>query len=129
MPGKSEYLNGLLSSGKLEKVIALAQDNAENLRALLLLAADPELSMKVQLGISAVFEELHGSASLLAVIDDIGALVENPSAKVRADAAHFLSLTESEKSRPYLLKLAKDHDAEVREIAGEGLEECSGNPR
>lgn len=121
--GKSAYFNDLLLSGKLEKVITMARSNADNLRALLLLAADSELSMKVQLGISAVFEELHGSERLHEVVDDIGVLAENGDAKVRADAAHFLSLTQSELSIPYLQKLAKDENAEVREIAEEALAE------
>ncbi len=121
--GISVYLNDLLLSGKLEKVIEMARSNVNNLRALLLLAADSELSMKVQLGISAVFEELQGSDSLHDVINDIGVLAENSSAKVRADAAHFLSLTQSRQSLPYLQQLAKDENAEVREIAEEALAE------
>jgi len=50
-------------------------------------------------------------------------LAENGDAKVRADAAHFLSLTQSELSISYLQKLAKDENAEVREIAEEALAE------
>jgi thioredoxin-like negative regulator of GroEL len=121
--GKSVYLNDLLLSGKLEKVAQMARSNADNLRALLLLAADSELSMKVQLGVSAVFEELQGSDSLHEIVDDIGVLAENSSAKVRADAAHFLSLTQSRQSISYLQQLAKDDNAEVREIAEEALAE------
>lgn len=119
--GKSIYLNDLLMSGKLEKVIQMAKSDSDNLRALLLLAADSDLSMKVQLGISAVFEELQGSDKLQAVVDEIGVLAEDNNAKVRADAAHFLSLTENEKAIPYLQKLAKDENAEVKEIAEEAL--------
>jgi hypothetical protein len=121
--GKSVYLNDLLLSGKLEKVAQMARSNADNLRALLLLAADSELSMKVQLGVSAVFEELQGSDSLHEIVDDIGVLAENSSAKVRADAAHFLSLTQSRQSISYLQQLAKDDNADVREIAEEALAE------
>ncbi|WP_455211993.1 thioredoxin family protein [Kaarinaea lacus] len=119
--GKSIYLNDLLMSGKLEKVIQMAKSNSDTLRALLLLSADSNLSMKVQLGISAVFEELQGSDNLQSVVDDIGVLAENRSAKVRADAAHFLSLTKNERAIPYLQKLANDENAEVKEIAEEAL--------
>jgi hypothetical protein len=119
--GKSVYLNDLLLSGKLEKVIKMARNNTDNLRALLILAADSELSMKVQLGISAVFEELQGSDNLQDIVDDIGSLAENSRAKVRADAAHFLSLTHSERTLPYLRKLAQDENSEVKEIAEEAL--------
>ena len=125
LQGKSVYLNDLLFSGKLDKVTQLAKSNPENLRALLILAADSELSMKVQLGISAVFEELQGSDSLQAVVDDIGALAKNNSAKVRADAAHFLSLTKTEQAIPYLQKLVRDESAEVKEIAQEALADAS----
>lgn len=121
--GKSEYYQELLLAGKLDKVIAMTRADSNNLRALLPLVADSELSMKVQLGISAVLEELQGSGGLQEIVQAIGKLAENSSPRVRADAAHFLSLSESEQAVPYLQKLAKDDNAEVREIAEEALAE------
>jgi hypothetical protein len=121
--GKSEYFKDLLLGGKLDKAIAMARAHPDSLRAMLLLAKDPELSVKVQLGISAVFEELQGSEVLQQVVADMVILAENSSAKVRADAAHFLSLTESQQALPYLQQLAKDDNADVREIAEEAVRE------
>ncbi|MCG6968474.1 MAG: thioredoxin family protein [Gammaproteobacteria bacterium] len=123
LDGKSEYFKELLLGGKLDKAIAMARTHPDNMRSMLLLAKDSELSVKVQLGISAVFEELQGSEILQQIVSDMGVLAENPSAKVRADAAHFLSLTESEQALPYLQQLAKDENVDVREIAEEALSE------
>lgn len=121
--GKSEYIKELLLNGKLDKVIAKARNNPDTLRAMLLLAKDPELSVKVQLGISAVFEELQGSEILQQIVPDIAEMAESPSAKVRADGAHFFALTESDKAMPYLRRLAEDENTDVREIAEEALNE------
>jgi HEAT repeat protein len=44
---------------------------------------------------------------------------------VRADAAHYLSLVDSEESRETLHRLLEDSSEEVREIAGESLETLS----
>lgn len=119
--GKRYYFNDLLLSGKLEKVISLVQNKTDNLRILLSLAADTELSMKVQLGISAVFEELQGSDTLQELVTDLGALSESNNARVRADAAHFLALTQNNKSVPYLQRLSNDEDKDVKVIAEEAL--------
>jgi hypothetical protein len=50
-------------------------------------------------------------------------MAESPSAKVRADGAHFFALTENDKAVPYLRRLAEDENTDVREIAEEALNE------
>ncbi|HHO69567.1 MAG TPA: HEAT repeat domain-containing protein, partial [Gammaproteobacteria bacterium] len=42
--------------------------------------------------------------------------------RVRADAAHFLGQTRSERAKPLLQTLADDPDPVVREVAREALE-------
>lgn len=123
--GRSIYFKELLLGGKLGKAIDECRTKAENLRSLLLLAADVDLDMKVQLGISAVFEDLQGRAILNEVVDDIGALLESDNARVRADAAHFMALTQSKKAIPYLQRLSRDENHDVREIAVEALAETT----
>ena len=126
--GRSVYFNDLLLAGKLDKVIDQVRNDADNLRALLLLAADAELDMKVQLGISAVFEELQGDEILQNVVDDLGALIDSDNPRVRADAAHFLALTRSDNAIPYLKRLSRDDNNDVREIASDALDELTPNP-
>jgi len=123
--GRGAYFKDLLLAGKLGKVIDKGRHDADNLRALLALAADDELDMKVQLGISAVFEDLQGRKIMQEVVDDIGALSEHSNARVRSDAVHFLALTQSEKAIPYLRRLSRDENAAVREIAAEALAEIT----
>jgi hypothetical protein len=126
--GRSVYFNELLQSGKLEKVIEMVRDNADNLRVLLSLTTAAELAMKVQLGVSAVFEDLQGSKVLQQIVADLGALIDSNNARVRADAAHFLSLTQSEQAIPYLKRLSVDENKDVREIAEEALSEIVQAP-
>lgn len=121
--GMQAYVDELLSSGKLDKVIQLVKTAPQQLQVLIALIADPDLNMKVQLGISAVFEELQGSELLQDIVDDLGTLAGNEQAKVRADAAHFLGLSESRKAIPYLEKLSTDENDDVKEVAMEAQDE------
>lgn len=123
--GMSVYFKQLLSQGKLDKVIEMVAANADYLHAMVLLASDPETDMKVQLGVAAVFEDLQGKDVLSGIVDDLGKMAASANAKIRADAAHFLSLTQSSNALPYLQSLAKDDNEEVREIAAEALAEIS----
>jgi hypothetical protein len=126
--GKSVYLNDLLLAGKLDKAIDLVRSDLGALQSLLLLIADNELDMKVQLGVSAVFEDLQGSDILLEIVDDLGVLSESGHSRVRADVAYFLALTKTGKAIPYLRRLSRDENSDVREIAAEALAELTSSP-
>jgi len=120
--GMTEYLAGLLTDGKLGKVIHLVHANPLFLHHLLTLVVNPETDMKVQLGIAAVFEDLQGASILNAIVGSLGRLTEHASAKVRADAAHFLSLATSQAAIPYLKALENDENSDVREIVVDALD-------
>jgi thioredoxin-like negative regulator of GroEL len=115
--GMGVYLRHLLSGGKLQKVTNLVQARPQYLSYLVPLVADPEQDFKVQLGISALFEELEGSEVLHGAVEELGKLTRNENAKVRADAAHLLSFTHSAEAKAHLQALLNDDNADVREIA------------
>ena len=119
--GTADYFAHLLASGALSKVTNMINMQPAHLSALVRLVADPQADMKVQLGVGAVLEQLAGSDTLLTIVDELGGLCGNSSAKVRADAAHYLSHTASPRAIPYLTPLLHDGDKDVREIADEAL--------
>jgi len=128
LEGMSEYFRELLKSGKLPKVSAAVRADGSRLEALLQLFDDPELEIAVRVGISAVFEELEGDDMLLGTLDSLLRFTAHRDAHIRADAAHLLSLTRSPQAVAPLERLLQDENADVREIAREGLERLQSTP-
>jgi hypothetical protein len=126
--GMSEYFRELLKDGKLPKVSATVRADASRLKALLRLLDDPELEITVRIGISAVFEELEGDDILLETLDTLLRFTTHRDAHIRADSAHLLSLTHSPKAVAPLERLIQDGNADVREIAQEGLDRLRATP-
>jgi HEAT repeat protein len=76
----------------------------------------------VKLGVGVVFEEFAGQPALRQLVADLGELTRHEDARVRADASHLLSLTQTAEAQPWLLDRLQDENAEVREIAAESLQ-------
>lgn len=114
-------LKHLLQTGELNQVLEHIEKKPALIVDLLPLIAEPELDMKVRLGISAVFEEFQGREILKNIVQPLAELARNESAQIRADVAHYLALTESTAALPYLQQLTQDPDKEVKEIADEAL--------
>lgn len=119
--GMAEYLAHLLEHRQLDRAAAIAGREDGALAALLGLAGSLDTPMGIRIGISAVVEELAGTAALRDALPALVALAASPEPQVRADAAHFLGLTAAEAARPALEPLLADADPQVREIAAESL--------
>lgn len=120
--GMSEYLRELFTEGNLAGVRAtLARAPEQTATALVLLLGDAEAELQVRLGVSAVLEDLEGSATLAGLVDALGTLTRHADARIRIDAAHTLGLSHAPAARAFLEALADDRDAEVREVAQESL--------
>jgi HEAT repeat protein len=120
--GYADAFHDLLKQADLEQVRRLIQADPARLASLLPIVANPEASLNVKLGVGVLFEDYAGHAALRAVVDDLGKLTGDDDARVRADAAHLLSLTQSDAARPWLRAALRDANAEVREIAAESLQ-------
>ena len=75
----------------------------------------------VRIGIGAAFEDLQDSGLLGGIVDELGALTRDSEPQVRADACHYLGMTNSPSALHYVQPLLDDPDEEVREIAAETL--------
>jgi hypothetical protein len=119
--GFAEAFHDLLNTGDLAQVLALVADEPFRLAALLAIVGNPEASINVRLGAGVVFEEYAGTPALQALIPALGALSAHADARVRADACHTLGLCRDSAARLWLEARLADADADVREIAADGL--------
>lgn len=116
-----------LLEGQLKNVLAVVEKFPKALADLLPILANPEANMNVRFGASAVFERHAGTPALQALVPALGVLAGHGDHRVRADACHILGLSGTPAAIQYLEARLDDPDAEVREIATEGLEELQ-NP-
>jgi hypothetical protein len=119
-----EQLVHLLETSRLDTVVQLVTAEPGLLPALVALLADLDTPMAVRIGIGALLEELP-DALVKPVEGTLTELTGSQHQSVRADAAHYLSLVDTESSRETLRGLLDDESDEVREIAQESLEELS----
>lgn len=120
--GMAEAFHDLLKSGGLPQVLALVAADTARLAALLPIVGNPEASINVRLGAGVVFEEHAGTPALRALIPSLGELSGHADARVRADACHYLGLSGAPEAGAWLEARLRDEDADVREIAQDGLE-------
>lgn len=125
--GLAEYFSMQLKNGGLAQVIAMAASRPERLAALLALAEDPDAELAVRIGVSAVIENFAGSTDLLAELPVLQRLAVNGDPRVRADACHFLALTQSPEALPTLQQLAQDGERSVSDSARDCLADLRDN--
>jgi HEAT repeat protein len=119
----ADYFHILLMEGGLKKVIEIVDSRPELLADLLPIIGNPDASINVSLGASAVFERYAGKAPLRVLVPRLGRLSEHADARVRADACHYLGLSGSPLARVFLEPRLNDDSADVREIAADSLAE------
>ena len=120
---QSDYLIHLLETDRLQQAIEQIKSDPQQLPDLLMLLNDLETPMAVRIGIGAVLEEFEATPFIQPAIKPLLAMLTSEHQQVRADAAHYLSLTADREIIPALEPLLHDADAEVREIAAETIEE------
>lgn len=116
----------LLKDGALAQVRSAVAVRPELLADLLPIVANPEASINVRIGASVIFEGHAGGAALRALVPQLGELAGHADARVRADACHYLGLSGDTRARGILVPRLHDENAEVREIAADGLEALPG---
>ena len=121
--GIQDYFAELLSNGELATVSRAIQASPDIIHQLVPLISSDQTNINVRLGMAAILEELAGQTILENLLDDLVALLKHQQARVRGDAAHFLSFIPSARTIAALKAAANDPDDEVREIVEESLEE------
>lgn len=120
--GLAEWLDELLSSGKLAKVQAHLDQDPGLMDDLLSLFANSDTQLNSRIGISAIIEGLEGTTLLKQQYDRISALLTHQDDSIRGDACHFLSLTGSPKAADRIRPLLEDTNPDIRQIARDSLQ-------
>lgn len=121
--GLSEYLEEVLSEGKIDYANKLVQRYPQALENVIDLMAEPEAKINVRLGVGVIIEDMAVSEEFKAVIPRLIEYLSNDDARIRGDACHYLSLTKDVSYVPAIKKLLSDENEEVREIAQDSLDE------
>lgn len=119
--GLADYYSHLLESGRLQSVVGLVRQRPESIGDLLGLLQTLETPMAVRIGVGAVLEELADDGLPQHALAPLTAMTESSEPQIRADACHYLGLTEGQAARATLRRLLQDPDPQVREIAEESL--------
>ncbi len=121
--GLSEYLEEVLSEGKIDYANKLIQRYPQALENVIDLMANPEAKINVRLGVGVIIEDMAVSEEFQSVIPRLIEYLSNDDARIRGDACHYLSLTKDVSHVPAIKKLLSDENEEVREIAQDSLDE------
>jgi thioredoxin-like negative regulator of GroEL len=123
--GNTKYIEELLAEGKVNQVLGMIEKDNQLLQALLELIADGDAKINARLGVGVIMEEYEGKSELATLIPGLGELTRSQDARVRSDAAHYLSLTHDVSVKTFIEPLLEDSHAEVREVAEESLAELN----
>lgn len=123
--GMLDYFTEMLTDGQLESVSNTIQQSPEMIKLFIPLIISNETNINVRLGMGAILEDMAGQTILEKLLEDLRDLLTHPDARVRGDAAHFLSFVKSSIAISDLKKCLDDPDEDVREIAAESLEALS----
>ena len=121
--GMSEYLEEVLSEGKIGSANKLIERYPEALNNVIDLMADPEAKINVRLGVGVIIEEMAESEAFKAVVPRLIEYLSSDDGRIRGDACHYLSLTKDRAHVPLIEKLLTDDSEEVREIAQDSLDD------
>lgn len=121
--GMSDYLEEVLSEGKLDYANKLIRRYPQALENVIDLMADPEAKINVRLGVGVIIEDMAASEGFKTVIPRLIQYLTNEDARIRGDACHYLSLTKDTSYVPEIKKLLSDKSEEVREIVQDSLDE------
>lgn len=125
MRDRAEQFHIWLMEGQLKQVIEVVSRVPAALADLLPVVANPDASINVRIGASAVFERQAATPALQALVPALGMLSMHGDARVRAEACYFLGLSGTPAAARYLEVRLDDPAVEVREIAAESLEELT----
>ena len=121
--GARAYIAEELQAGRVNTVVALVAKQHELISHVLALLEDAEAGINVRLGVGVILEEYVPADWFVPSIQALGKYTRHPDKRVRADACHYLSLTQNEAAVPFIKSLQNDDSELVREVAEESLQE------
>lgn len=118
---KNEF-DYLLSEAQVDTAIEKIKADHSKLSTIIDLLGDTETVLSTRIGIGVVMEEFAGSALLAEQLDIFADLATHNDARIRADACHYLALTENKRALAILEKHQDDPSDEVRDVVADSIE-------
>jgi hypothetical protein len=119
--GAARYVEYLLTQGGgYRQAAAFIAEDTQRLKPLLAILANPDASIDIRLGVSALLESHAGH--LHELLPQLTEFTRHADHRVRADACHLLGLTASRDALGPVELCRSDVHEEVREIAEEAWE-------
>ena len=115
------YFSDNLSHGDIQRVLDTLHKQPDSVKALSALMDDADAKINIRLGIGVIFETIAKTPLMKTALPALQAYLNHQDARVRADACYYLSLTEDRRWLPILEKCLQDENADVREIAQDGI--------
>ncbi len=112
----------MLSHGDAQKVIDSINADNQHFDVIMKLLEDPATILSTRIGIGVIMEEFEGTQILKSYLNKLIELLDSKDNRVRADAAHYLSLTHSSEAIPHLESHKNTEDQELREVIEDSLE-------
>jgi hypothetical protein len=118
---KNEF-DYLLAEAQVATAIEQITADQHKLSAIIDLLGDPKTVLSTRIGIGVVMEEFAGTPLLNEHFDTLATLANHEDARIRADACHYLSLTENRQALAILAKHQDDPSGEVKEVVADSIE-------
>lgn len=118
--GKFDHM---LSNGEASEASQLIKEQPEKMQYIMQLLSNSATVLSTRIGIGVVMEDFIASDLLRSLMPEFAKLLDHEDSRIRADAAHYLSLTESPDALIHLQNRAKhETDEEVREVIDDSIE-------
>lgn len=117
--------NAQLASGQAGQVTARIQREPHAMETLLALLGDARTPLSTRIGIGVVMEDFTGTTLLRQYIPALGKLCRHSDARIRADACHYLGLSQDRDAAFWLKPCLLDTATEVRETAIDALKDLA----
>lgn len=117
--GKFDFM---LSHGEAFEVSQTIKNDETKMQFIMQLLSDPATVLSTRIGIGVVMEEFSASTLLRSLIPALSDLLAHDDSRIRADAAHYLSLTESKEALPALLNRDNETNTEVKEVIEDSIQ-------
>ena len=121
--GKFDHM---LSHGEAQQVTDSIKADNSKFDLIMKLLADPATILSTRIGIGVIMEDFEGTDLLKSHLKNLAKLLNSDDVRVRADAAHYLSLTNSQDAIHYLVDhKKKENNHEVIDVIEDSLESLS----
>lgn len=117
----------LLSEGQVNKVIELIKEDSSLIQSIMTLLGDSGTVLSSRIGIGVIFEEFAGTGLLKPLIPQLAELSNHQDQRIRADAYHYLGMTDDQKAILILESVKNEDDKEVKEIIKDSLEKLQAS--